>query len=205
MAKPSFNDLLNAIAILGFCIFILYFFVFKKKEGFTGCSPATNINNLDGVIKILNISENHSLSKGWVVDDGYPSSSMIQFGGDPPSWIKPLKPYDRIAISTKQPLDVPFIPLTVYYIDKGIFGWTNVGSGDQGEDALTKCCVKNGKLDVDSFCKNYGNGTKIEEGLSYLLMADDGSCMSAFWLGLNPANKKQIPYPMGSKMYIFQA
>lgn len=205
MGKADFNDLLSALGLLGFGVFILYFFVIKKKEGFSACSAATEINNLDGVVKIINIVENHALSKGWVVDDGYPSSTMLQFGADPPSWVKPLKPYDRIAISTKQPLDVPYIPMTVYYVDKGILGWTNVGSGAQGEDALKKCCMKNNQLDVDAFYKNYGKNTQIEEGLSYLLMADDGSCMSAFWVGINPANEKQIPYPMGSKMYVFQA
>jgi len=179
--------------------------VYDKNEGYGWCGRNYEISMtkaLKNTVKVINVIENHGFPKGpgWIVDDGYPAPTMLQFMKDPPDWIKPLKPYDRVFISTEKP-GGQFISATVDYADKAQIGWTTIGSGDSGEDALEKCCVKDGKVDMEAFYKNYGNRTMFEEGYTYSLMADDKSAFAMFWLGMDKSSAQ--PYPVGTKMYIF--
>src|SRR3989304_9482353 len=211
MSNNKLLWLFLCFGIIGIIVIIVI--KYKQRESYCksckgGCNKCGNPQNaFSQAIKVINVIENHGFPKssGWVIDDGYPATTMIQFTKDPPTWVKSLTPYDRVFISTDIPIKNPYISTSVIYADKPQIGWITIGSGDQGEQELEKCCIKDGQVDTNAFYKKYGNRLMLEEGYTYTLLSDDKSSYALFWLGMAQPDPKKPPiqpYPVGTKMYI---
>jgi len=185
--------------ILLLTIITIIFIFNKRKENFN-CNTS-NKDAYNSIIKVVNIIQNQQTGYGWVVNDGYPSPTIIQFNKNIPEWLKSLKPYERVFISTQKPKDIQCETMKVNYVDTAQIGWLTLGSGKKGEDAIVKCCVdKNNVIIPDQIYKNYGSKLIYEEGYTYVIKSDNGYAL--FWLGINSASNIP-PYPLGTEMYIF--
>lgn len=166
------------------------------------------------IVKILNVVESHGFPSGagWVVNDGYPAPMQLMWPkGTPPDWVKSLKFGDRLAISTEKPKSGPYIDYDISSNNLGVIAWMTLGSGQAALDQLNSCCVKDGAMDIPTFCSTFCKAgarstPMIEAGFAYGLvngLNTTNVSVLQFWLGGKDTDVP--PIAKGGKMYVFKA